>query len=203
MEAEAICKDAGARAIQCDVSCNQSVEAGMKRAIDLFDGRVDLLVCNAGISDINLITHIGVERWNQVIDTNLNGMYYCIEKLLPYMIDRKEGNIITIASMWGQVGASCEVAYSASKAGVIGMTKALAKELGPSGIRVNCISPGMIDTEMNSNISEAVVKEIANETPLERVGSKSDIVDAIEFLASDKSSFITGQVISVNGGLIV
>ena len=201
--ADAICEQHGATAIQCDVANSESVAEGMNQALRMFGGNIDILICNAGISDINLVTHIGTDRWKQVVDTNLNGMYYCINAVLPSMIELKSGNIITISSMWGQVGASCEVAYSASKAGVIGMTKALAKELGPSGIRVNCISPGMIDTEMNNELGPDVAKEIADDTPLERIGTKSDIVDAMEFLISEKSTFITGQVIGVNGGLVI
>ena len=196
-------KETGALAVRCDVSNPRAVESAMEVVNDYMDGEIDVIICNAGISDFGLVTDIGYKRWNEVINTNLNGAYYCIDKVLPGMISAKKGSIIIVSSMWGQVGASCEVAYSASKAGLIGLTKALAKELGPSGIRVNCIAPGMIDTDMNANVSESAVHEIVEETPLMRIGKPADVVGAMEFLASEKSSFITGQVIGVNGGLII
>ena len=126
-----------------------------------------------------------------------------LKNVIPQMISRKSGSIITVSSMWGQVGASCEVAYSASKAGVIGLTKALAKELGPSNIRVNCIAPGMIETEMNANVAPEVVSEITDETPLGRIGTPQDIASLMLFLAGEDSSFITGQIIGINGGLVI
>lgn len=202
LEADKLRQETGATPIRCDVKFCNSVKVAVDRAIDIL-GTVDVLICNAAISDINLITDIGEERWQEIIDTNLNGVYYAINYVLPLMISRKKGCIITVSSMWGQVGASCEVAYSASKAGVIGLTKALAKEVGPSGIRVNSIAPGMIDTEMNRAIDEAIVKEIADETPLERIGTTADVVAAMRFLASDDAAFITGQIIPVNGGLVI
>lgn len=202
LQADALRQETGAVPIRCDVKFNNSVKVAVDKAFEVL-GTIDVLICNAAISDINLITDIGEERWQEVIDTNLNGVFYCINHVLPAMISRKSGSIITVSSMWGQVGASCEVAYSAAKAGVIGLTKALAKEVGPSGVRVNCVAPGMIDTEMNASIDEEVVKGIENETPLGRIGSADDVVKAMEFLAGDESKFITGQVIGVNGGLII
>ena len=202
-EAFELSKETGALAVRCDVSNPRAVESAMEVVNDYMDGEIDVIICNAGISDFGLVTDIGYKRWNEVINTNLNGAYYCIDKVLPGMISAKKGSIIIVSSMWGQVGASCEVAYSASKAGLIGLTKALAKELGPSGIRVNCIAPGMIDTDMNANVSESAVHEIVEETPLMRIGRPADVVGAMEFLASEKSSFITGQVIGVNGGLVI
>lgn len=202
-EAFALSKETRALAVRCDVSNPRAVESAMEVVNDYMDGEVDVLICNAGISDFGLVTDIGYKRWNEVINTNLNGAYYCIDKVLPGMISAKKGSIIIVSSMWGQVGASCEVAYSASKAGLIGLTKALAKELGPSGIRVNCIAPGMIDTDMNAKVSEDAVHDIIEETPLMRIGKPADVVSAMEFLASDKSSFITGQVLGVNGGLVI
>jgi len=196
-------RQSGALNIRCNVANPESVHAAMEVVNGYFDQRVDVLICNAGIADFGLITDIGVERWREVIDNDLNSAYYCINEVLPDMISRKSGNIILVSSMWGQVGASCEVAYSAAKAGVIGLTKALAKEVGPSGIRVNCIAPGMIDTDMNQNVDEAATAEIIDETPLERIGTPKDIAQAMIFLASERSSFITGQVIGVNGGLII
>lgn len=202
LEADALRQETGATPIRCDVKFNNSVKVAVDKAFEVL-GTIDVLICNAAISDINLITDIGEERWQEIIDTNLNGVFYCINNVLPAMISRKSGSIITVSSMWGQVGASCEVAYSTSKAGVIGLTKALAKEVGPSGVRVNCVAPGMIDTEMNAGIDEEVVKEIENETPLGRIGNTNDVVKAMKFLASDESEFITGQIIGVNGGLII
>ena len=138
-----------------------------------------------------------------MINTDLSGVFYCIRYVLPAMISRKSGCIITVGSMWGEVGASCEAAYSAAKAGVIGLTKALAKEVGPSGIRVNCVSPGMIDTDMNASVSGDAVDMIVDETPLCRTGTTADVAKTMMFLASEEASFITGQVISVNGGLVI
>lgn len=202
LEADALRQETGASPIRCDVKHSDSVRIAIDKAVSLM-GRIDVLVCNAAIADYNLITDIGESRWEEVIDTNLNGVFYCVEHVLPAMISRKSGCIITVGSMWGQTGASCEIAYSASKAGVIGLTKALAKEVGPSGIRVNCVSPGMIDTEMNSNVDEESKAAIADETPLCRIGSPAEVAAAIRYLASDEAGFITGQVLGVNGGLIV
>ncbi len=202
IEADALRQETGASPVRCDVKHSDSVRIAVDKAVSLM-GRIDVLVCNAAIADYNLITDIGESRWEEVIDTDLNGVFYCVNHVLPAMISRKSGCIITVGSMWGQTGASCEVAYSAAKAGVIGMTKALAKEVGPSGIRVNCVSPGMIDTEMNSNVDEESKAAIADETPLCRIGSPAEVAAAIRYLASDDAGFITGQVLAVNGGLIV
>ena len=202
LEADALRQETGATPIRCDVKFSNSVKIAVDKAIEVL-GQIDVLICNAAISDINLITDIGEERWEEVIGTNLNGVYYTINYVLPSMISRKSGSIITVSSMWGQIGASCEVAYSAAKAGVIGLTKALAKEVGPSGITVNSIAPGMIDTEMNSHVEPEIVAGITDETPLGRIGLASDVVSAMKYLASDEASFITGQVIAVNGGLVI
>ena len=201
-EADALRQETGAVPVRCDVKFSNSVKVAVDKAIEEL-GTIDVLICNAAISDINLFTDIGEERWEEVIDTNLNGVYYSINYVLPGMISRKQGSIITLSSMWGQVGASCEVAYSAAKAGVIGLTKALAKEVGPSGIRVNSIAPGMIDTEMNKGIDQETVKSIEDDTPLCRIGTTDDVVRAMKFLASEESSFVTGQVLGVNGGLVI
>ncbi len=202
LEADALRQETGAYPVRCDVKFSNSVRIAVEKAFDVL-GSIDCLICNAAISDISLVTDIGEERWEEIIDTNLNGVYYAINYCLPAMISRHSGSIITVSSMWGQVGASCEVAYSAAKAGVIGLTKALAKEVRPSGIRVNSIAPGMIDTDMNAGIAGDIVDGICDETPLCRIGKPSDIAAAMEFLASDDSSFITGQIIGVNGGLII
>ena len=202
IQADELRQETGAYPVRCDVKFSDSVRIAVQKALDIL-GHVDVLICNAAIADFDLITDIDEMRWEEVIDTNLNGVFYCVRNVLPLMIQRKKGTIITVSSMWGQVGASCEVAYSAAKAGVIGMTKALAKEVGPSGITVNCVAPGMIDTDMNARVSAETVREIADETPLCRVGKPEEVAAAMRFLASEEASFITGQVIGVNGGLIV
>jgi 3-oxoacyl-[acyl-carrier protein] reductase len=202
-EAVNLSRETGALSIRCNVANPGSVDAAMSVAREFFGGHIDTLICNAGVSDFGLITEIGRERWKRVIDTDLNGVYYCIDNVLPNMIADKSGSIIIVSSMWGQVGASCEAAYSAAKAGLIGLTKALAKEVGPSGVRVNCIAPGMIDTQMNAGVDEKTKKKITADTPLGRTGTAEDVVKAMQFLASDESSFITGQIIGVNGGYVI
>ncbi len=196
-------RSTSALAVRCNVAREDAVDSAMEVIDEFFDGEIDVLVCNAGIADFGLITEIGDERWKNVIDTNLGGVYNCVKRVLPSMISNKSGSIIIVSSMWGQVGASCEVAYSAAKSALIGMTKALAKEVGPSNVRVNCIAPGFIDTEMNSNVDEESKKAMIDETPLMRMGTAEDVYNVMEFLASDRSSFITGQVIGVNGGLVM
>ena len=195
-------QETGAVPVRCDVKHHDSVKIAVDKAVSVM-GHIDVLICNAAIADYGLITDIDISRWEEVINTDLSGVFYCIRYVLPAMISRKSGCIITVGSMWGEVGASCEAAYSAAKAGVIGLTKAIAKEVGPSGIRVNCISPGMIDTDMNASVSEEATDMIADETPLCRTGTPADVAKAMIFLASDDASFITGQVIGVNGGLII
>ena len=201
IEADALRQECGAVPVRCDVKHSDSVRIAVNRAIEAM-GQIDVLICNAAVADYNLITDISETGWEEIIDTNLNGVFYAVRHVLPSMISRKSGCIITVGSMWGEVGASCEVAYSASKAGVIGLTKALAKEVGPSGIRVNCISPGLIDTDMNKSVDESAIDEIAEETPLGRVGNPEEVAKVMEFLASEDASFVTGQIIPVNGGLI-
>ena len=201
-DADALRLETGATPVRCDVKYSDSVRIAVEKAVSVL-GQIDVLICNAAIADFSLINDIAESRWEEIIDTDLNGVFYCIRYVLPAMISRKKGCIITVGSMWGQVGASCEVAYSAAKAGVIGLTKALAKEVGPSGIRVNCVSPGMIDTDMNASVDKEAVEAITEETPLQRVGDPADVAKTMLFLASDDSAFITGQVIGVNGGLII
>ena len=202
IEADALRQETGALPVRCDVKFSDSIKVAVDKAVSEM-GRIDVLICNAGIADFNLITDISESRWEEVINTNLNGVFYAVRHVLPSMISRKSGCIITVSSMWGEVGASCEVAYSASKAGVIGLTKALAKEVGPSGIRVNCISPGMIDTDMNAEVSDEAKAEIKDETPLGRTGSAEEVAAVMKFLASEDAAFVTGQVIGVNGGLVI
>ena len=186
----------------CDVAQREQVQAMTAAFLREF-GRIDVLVCNAGIARQELFTDITEASWREVMGVDLDGVFYCAQAALPDMLHRKAGKIITLSSMWGQVGASCEVAYSTAKAGVIGMTKALAKELGPSGITVNCVAPGVIDTEMNGNLPQDIKDELAEETPLERLGTPEDVAQAVWFLASSAGDFFTGQVRAPNGGLII
>ncbi|MDO4516887.1 MAG: 3-oxoacyl-ACP reductase FabG [Bacillota bacterium] len=166
-------------------------------------GRIDVLVCSAGIARQELFTDVTESAWREMLGVNLDGVFHCCQAALPDMIRRKSGRIVTLSSMWGQVGASCEVAYSAAKAGVIGLTKALAKELGPSGITVNCVAPGVIETEMNGQLSQETREALAEETPLERLGTPREVAETIWFLTSGAGSFFTGQVLAPNGGFII
>lgn len=186
----------------CDVAQREQVQAMTAAFLRDFD-RIDVLVCNAGIARQELFTDITEASWREVMGVDLDGVFYCAQAVLPDMLHRKAGKIITLSSMWGQVGASCEVAYSTAKAGVIGLTKALAKELGPSGITVNCVAPGVIDTEMNGNLPQDIKDELAEETPLERLGTPEDVAQAVWFLASSAGDFFTGQVLAPNGGFLI
>ncbi len=165
--------------------------------------QIDILVNNAAISSTALFTDVSPEDWNKIISTNLTGCYNYCRTVLPHMIRRHKGCIINISSMWGQIGASCEVAYSAAKAGVIGLTKALAKEVSLSGIRVNAIAPGVIKTDMLGEYTEEELEALKEETPIQRLGSPEDIANAAVFLAGERASFITGQVLGVNGGFVI
>lgn len=189
--------------IQADVQNRVQVEAMFQKIQETFGHGVDILVNNAGISQQKLFTDITEADWDTMFGVNVKGIFHCCQCALPYMIHQKSGKIINISSMWGQVGASCEVHYSAAKAAVIGMTKALAKELGPSHIQVNCIAPGVIQTEMNAHLSDSVLQDLKNETPLEVLGRPEDIAKSVSFLASSDSDFITGQVLGVNGGFVI
>ena len=189
-------------AYKANVKNRLEVDLMIKEAIYRF-GSIDVLINNAGISNQSLITDLSEQDWNDIIGVNLTGVFNCTQAVLPHMINQKSGIIINISSMWGEVGASCEVAYSAAKAGVIGFTKALAKEVGPSGITVNCITPGLIETSMNQELTVDDISAIVESTPIGRIGSTEDVATAALFLASDESQFITGQVLGVNGGLVV
>lgn len=206
-QAEALAKELAALGVPvkvyvCDVAQREQVQAMTAAFLREF-GRIDVLVCNAGIARQELFTDITEASWREVMGVDLDGVFYCAQAALPDMLHRKAGKIITLSSMWGQVGASCEVAYSTAKAGVIGLTKALAKELGPSGITVNCVAPGVIDTEMNGNLPQDIKDELAEETPLERLGTPEDVAQAVWFLASSAGDFFTGQILAPNGGLII
>ena len=185
---------------KADVSKREEVKKLIKFALNKF-GNIDVLINNAVIAKLQIFNDITDSDWNEMIGTNLNSVFYTIQEALPNMIHNKNGCIINISSIWGLVGASCEVAYSVSKAGIDGMTKSLAKELGPSNIRVNSIAPGVIDTEMNSNLDNAIKEEIKNETPLNKIGKPVDIYRCVKWLIEDE--FTTGQVISPNGGYVI
>lgn len=185
---------------KCDVACRNQIDEMMSFARKTY-GKIDVLVNNAGISQQKLFTDITQDDWKSMVDVNLSGVFNCCQSVLPDMIRRKSGRIINISSVWGTYGASCEVHYSAVKAGVIGLTKALAKEVAPSGITVNCIAPGCIMTDMlTRELSGDTIASLAEETPLGRLGTPLDIAYAAAFLASDKADFITGQILGVDGG---
>ena len=189
-------------AVQADVSDEYQVRRMVQEVEDRF-GEIDLLIHNAGIAHQGLLTDMTADEWRQVMGVHLDGAYYCCHAVVPSMVRRHSGVILTVSSMWGEVGASCEVAYSAAKAGLIGFTKALAKELGPSGIRVNGVAPGVIATDMCANLDEETVAALKDETPLMRIGAPQDVAQALVFLASEEASFITGQILSVNGGFVI
>ena len=197
-KAETLAAEIGGKAVGFDVSDIEAVKAAFN---DI--GRLDLLVNNAGVSEIDLFTSIPYEKAEKILNINLKGAMNCARTALPAMINAKSGNIINISSMWGQCGASCEVDYSASKAGLIGFTKALAKEVAPSGIRVNCVSPGFIMTEMNSRFSQEDLDLIREDIPLGIFGEPRHVADTVAFLASCKAEYITGQIIAVNGGMVI
>lgn len=197
-------KDYGvkAAAYRADVS-DKSAVTEMFRKAEAELGKISVLVNNAGIAEQALFSDITEKMWDRMFDVNVKGAYNCAQAALPSMIHEKYGRIVNVSSMWGISGASCEVHYSASKAALIGFTKALAKEVGLSGITVNCIAPGVIETDMNAAISEEVMDTLKEDTPLNRIGTPEEAAEAIFFLASDKAGFITGQVLSVDGGFIV
>ena len=187
---------------RADVTREHAVHE-MVREVERRLGPIDLLVNNAGIAEQVLFTDLTAAQWKKMMDVHVNGAFYTSSAVLPSMIRRKSGCIVNIASMWGQTGASCEVHYSTAKAALIGMTKALAKEVGPSGIRVNCVSPGAVETDMMAGFSAEDKAAIADETPLGRLGRPEEIAAAVAFLASDDSAFITGQVLAPNGGMVI
>ena len=188
--------------IKADVSSFDEMQKMGRNVISKFK-RVDVLVNNAGISEQKMINDITESDWDNMFSVNVKGAFNCTKAVLQNMIHNKSGRIINISSMWGITGASCEVHYSASKAALIGFTKSLAKELGPSGITVNCVAPGLIETDMNSSFSKDIINEIVNETPVMRIGTGKDVAESVAFLASDDAEFITGQVLSVNGGFVI
>ena len=194
--AAAVAEKTGATAICCDVADREAVEKAL-RAV----GDVDILVCNAGICYSGLLTDLTSQQWDRIFDVNVKGIYNCVCAAMPAFLRKHSGSIVTVSSMWGQVGASCEAAYSATKGAVIALTKALAKELGPSGIRVNCVAPGVILTDMCAGVEPEILREMAAEAPVGRNGQPEDVAAAMLYLA--EAEFVTGQVLPVNGGLVI
>ena len=194
--AKAVEQATGATAICCDVADKAAVEAAF-RSID----SVDTLICNAGVCQYGLMQDISEEAWDRIFAVNVKSIYHCVNGAMPFFLRKQKGCIITVSSMWGQVGASCEVAYSATKGAVIAMTKALAQELGPSGIRVNCVAPGVILTDMCANVGEETMSQLASESCVGRNGTPEDVAQAFVYL--QEATFVTGQVLPVNGGLVL
>ena len=194
--AMAVSRETGAEAVCCDVADKDAVTEALRDF-----GPADVLINNAGIAHYGLISQIGKAQWNRMFAVNVHGMYHCIDAVLPGMLHRQAGCIINVSSMWGQVGASMEVCYSATKGAVIALTKALAKELGPSGIRVNCIAPGVILTDMCANVDPQTMDWLREETPVGRHGLPADVVGAMDYLVG--ADFVTGQVLPVNGGMVI
>ena len=194
--AQAVAREAGATAICCDVADYAAVQKAFSQIPD-----VDVLVCNAGICHYGLMSQMPEADWDRTFAVNVKGMYTCINAATPYFLQKQAGCIITVSSMWGQVGASCEVAYSATKGAVIAMTKALAQELGPSGVRCNCIAPGVIETDMCKDVAPETMAQLAEDGLVGRNGTGEDIAQAMLYLAD--ASFVTGQVLPVNGGILL
>ena len=194
--AQAVAAKTGATAICCDVADSQAVAAAFRTI-----GDVDVLICNAGIVHYGLMSMMDEAQWDRIFDVNVKGIYNCVNAAMPSFLQKHAGCILTVSSMWGQVGASCEAAYSATKGAVIALTKALAKELGPSGIRVNCVAPGVIETDMCANVDPEILAQMAEESPVGRNGTPMDVAKAMEYLA--EATFITGQILPVNGGYVI
>ncbi len=194
--------DCSFEAVRCDASDFGSV-GELFGYIEKKYGGVDVLVNNAGIAMQKMLCDTSREEWDGIFDVNVSSMFNTVHYASDYMVHNKKGKIVNISSIWGICGASCEVAYSASKAAVIGFTKALAKELGPSGICVNCVAPGVIDTQMNSMLDDETKNALAEETPLCRMGKASEVAEVVYFLSTDSAGFVTGQVISPNGGIVI
>lgn len=197
--AQVLERETGASAIRCDVRDGEQVNAAVK-AILSKENRIDVLVCCAGVGLNRMIMDTTDEAYRQVMDTNLYGTFAAIRAVMPGMFWQRTGSVITISSIWGQSGASCEAVYSASKAAVIGLTQAAAREAAGSGVRVNCVAPGIIDTEMNQHLTEEEKAEIMGAIPMERQGTPAEVAETVFFLASEAAAYITGQVIPVNGG---
>ena len=200
--AEELCRLTGATAIKCDVKNSEEVTSAITKAVEILGG-IDALINNAGVSEFCFFDSITDDQWRNMIDTNLSGAFYVTREAVKHMISQKSGAIVNVGSMWGKVGASCAVHYSASKAGLRGMTMALAKELGPSGITVNCVEPGVIDTDMNARLRSDDIKDLCESTPMGRLGTPEEVARLIMFLCSSDASFITGQTIGIDGGFAI
>ena len=194
--AENVAKTTGATAICCDVADSGAVKQAFAQI-----GDMDILICNAGICWTGLLSSMPEKDWDRIFDVNVKGIYNCVNAAMPAFLKKQAGSIVTVSSMWGQVGASCEAAYSATKGAVIALTQALAKELGPSGIRVNCVAPGVILTDMCANVEPEILEEMASETLVGRNGTAMDVAKAMLYLAN--AEFVTGQVLAVNGGYVI
>ena len=194
--AKAVAEKTGATAICCDVADGAAVKNAFAQVPD-----VDILICNAGICYSGLMSMLPEEQWDRIFDVNVKGIYHCVNAAMGGFLKKQSGCIITVSSMWGQVGASCEAAYSATKGAVIALTQALAKELGPSGIRVNAVAPGVILTDMCATVDPAILEEMAQESPIGRNGTAEDVAKAMVYLA--EADFVTGQVLPVNGGYVI
>ena len=189
-------RDTGATAICCDVADGQAVKNAFAQIPD-----VDILVCNAGICHTGLLSQISEGEWDRLFAVNVKGIYHCVNAAMPHFLKKQAGCVITVSSMWGQVGASCEAAYSATKGAVIALSKALAQELGPAGVRVNCVAPGVIVTDMCANVAPEIMEELKAESPIGRTGTPADVAKAMLYLAD--AEFVTGQVLPVNGGILL
>ncbi|MCC8121995.1 MAG: SDR family oxidoreductase [Oscillospiraceae bacterium] len=200
-QARALAKRIGGIALQGDISCRAQAQDVVTRALSALGG-IDCLVCNAGIAQQALFSDITENDWRHMFAVHVDGVFHTVQAALPHMLSRKTGRIVTLSSMWGVTGGSCEVAYSAAKAAVIGMTKALAKELGPSGIAVNCVAPGVIATDMNAALDPETLQALQDETPLGQIGTAEDVAESIFFLGAT-ARFMTGQVLSPNGGIVI
>ena len=194
--AASVAAETGATAICCDVADGQAVKAAFAQIPD-----VDILICNAGIVHYGLLSQMEEAQWDRIFDVNVKGIYHCVNAAMPHFLRKQSGSVITVSSMWGQVGASCEAAYSATKGAVIALTKALAQELGPAGIRVNCVAPGVILTDMCASVSAETMEELKEQTPVGRNGTPADVAGAMLYLAD--APFVTGQVLAVNGGFVL
>lgn len=200
--AQALCDECGAIPIKADISTADGAEIAEK-AVHAVSKSIDVLINNAGIAEIKMFCDITEADWDRMFSVNTKSVFFMTKAFLPDMVSKKSGKIINISSMWGEVGASCEVHYSASKAAIIGFTKALAKELAPSGICVNCITPGVIETDMNACLDAETKAELTEEIPLMRIGKPEEVAESVFFLASPCADYITGQVLGVNGGLVI